>query len=92
VTSTAAHAVESGRKAFHRYDYRRCADQDARSPVRRPVVVVGAGPVGLAASIDLGLRGVPVVLIDTRLVLILANHIGDLDVLRQAIALAKGAT
>ena len=27
--------------------------------------------------------------LDTRLVLILANHIGDLDLLRQAIALAK---
>jgi hypothetical protein len=29
--------------------------------------------------------------LDTRLVLILANHIGDLDVLREAIALAKAA-
>jgi hypothetical protein len=28
--------------------------------------------------------------LDTRLVLILANHIGDLEVLREAIALAKG--
>ena len=28
--------------------------------------------------------------LDTRLVLILANHIGDIDVLREAIALAKG--
>ncbi len=28
--------------------------------------------------------------LDTRLVLILANHIGDLDVLTEAIALAKG--
>jgi hypothetical protein len=30
--------------------------------------------------------------LDTRLVLILANHVGDLDVLREAIALAKQAT
>jgi hypothetical protein len=30
--------------------------------------------------------------LDTRLALILANHIGDLDVLREAIALAKIAT
>jgi hypothetical protein len=30
--------------------------------------------------------------LDTRLVLILANHIGDLDVLREAIALAKQVT
>jgi Protein of unknown function (DUF2783) len=29
--------------------------------------------------------------LDTRLVLIFANHIGDLDVLREAIALAKGS-
>ena len=28
--------------------------------------------------------------LDARLVLILANHVGDLDVLRDAIALAKG--
>jgi len=28
--------------------------------------------------------------LDTKLVLILANHIGDLDVLREAIAMAKG--
>ncbi len=28
--------------------------------------------------------------LDARLVLILANHIGDLDVLEEAIALAKG--
>jgi Protein of unknown function (DUF2783) len=29
--------------------------------------------------------------LDSRLVLILANHVGDLDVLREAIALAKAA-
>jgi hypothetical protein len=28
--------------------------------------------------------------LDTKLVLILANHIGDIDVLREAIAFAKG--
>ena len=30
--------------------------------------------------------------LDTRLALILANHIGDLDVLNEAIALAQAAT
>ncbi|HEY9028262.1 MAG TPA: FAD-dependent monooxygenase [Burkholderiaceae bacterium] len=40
------------------------ADQRAAAPVRRPVVVVGAGPVGLALAIDLAQRGVPVVLLD----------------------------
>jgi 3-(3-hydroxy-phenyl)propionate hydroxylase len=52
------------RKAIHRYDYRRCRDQDSRAVVRHQVVVVGAGPVGLTVAIDLGLRGVPVVLLD----------------------------
>ena len=59
------------RKSVYTYGYRRAADQDARETVRRPVVVVGAGPVGLAASIDLGLRGIPVVLIDD------ADRIGE---------------
>ncbi|WP_218508513.1 FAD-dependent oxidoreductase [Variovorax sp. dw_308] len=46
------------------FDYVRHADQDAAMPVRRPVVVVGAGPVGLALAIDLAQRDVPVVLLD----------------------------
>src|SRR3954466_1810853 len=46
------------------YAYRRSPDQDARNPVRHPVIVVGAGPVGLTAAIDLALRGVAVVLLD----------------------------
>ncbi len=44
--------------------YRRSADQDASTPVRHAVVVVGAGPVGLSLAIDLAQRGVPVVLLD----------------------------
>jgi 3-(3-hydroxy-phenyl)propionate hydroxylase len=47
-----------------RFDYRRHVDQDAAEPARHPVVVVGAGPVGLALAIDLALRQVPVVLLD----------------------------
>jgi len=47
-----------------RFDYKRHADQDAASPGRHPVVVVGAGPVGLALAIDLAQRQVPVVLLD----------------------------
>jgi 3-(3-hydroxy-phenyl)propionate hydroxylase len=59
------------RKSVYRYDYRRSRDQDPGAVVRRPVVVVGAGPVGLAAAIDLALRGVPVVLLDD------ADRIGE---------------
>ena len=39
-------------------------DQHAAAPVRRPVAIVGAGPVGLALAIDLAQRGVPVVVLD----------------------------
>ena len=46
------------------YPYKRCADQDAAAPVRHPVVVVGAGPIGLAAAIDLAQHNVPVVVLD----------------------------
>jgi 3-(3-hydroxy-phenyl)propionate hydroxylase len=51
-------------KVIYRYAYRRSPDQDARPPARHPVVVVGAGPVGLSAAIDLALRGVDVVILD----------------------------
>ncbi len=46
------------------FDYMRHPDQDSARPVRRPVVVVGAGPVGLSLAIDLAQRHVPVVLLD----------------------------
>ena len=45
------------------YPYARCADQDTPA-AHRPVVVVGAGPVGLAVAIDLAQRGIPVVVLD----------------------------
>ena len=50
--------------AFRLYPYTRSPDQDATSPVRRTVVISGAGPVGLATALDLGQRGVPVVVLD----------------------------
>ncbi|MDJ0947961.1 MAG: FAD-dependent oxidoreductase [Alphaproteobacteria bacterium] len=46
------------------YPYEKSADQDAASPVRHPVVVIGAGPIGLAAAIDLAQQDVPVVVLD----------------------------
>jgi 3-(3-hydroxy-phenyl)propionate hydroxylase len=54
----------NGRKTLFQYAYRRSPDQDARAPARHPVVVVGAGPVGLTAARDLAAAGVPVVLLD----------------------------
>ncbi len=48
----------------HSFDYQRSADQDAAAPARHPVVVVGAGPVGLSLAIDLAQRGQPVLVLD----------------------------
>ena len=47
-----------------RFPYTRSPDQDAVPPARRPVVIVGAGPVGLSLAIDLAQRQVPVVVLD----------------------------
>ncbi len=47
-----------------RFAYRRHADQDAPGPVRHPVVIVGAGPVGLSLAIDLATRGIASVVLD----------------------------
>ena len=55
------------------FGYRRHADQDrtGAGAAEHPVVVVGAGLVGLSLAIDLGQRGLPVVLLDD------ADRIGD---------------
>ncbi|MDB5873536.1 MAG: monooxygenase, FAD-binding protein [Ramlibacter sp.] len=45
------------------FDYVRSADQQGE-PADHPVVVVGAGPVGLSLAIDLAQRGIRVVLLD----------------------------
>ena len=46
------------------YPYRRSPDQDRPAPARHPAIVVGAGPVGMAAAIDLALHDIPVVVLD----------------------------
>src|SRR6202051_365894 len=55
------------------FGYRRHADQDqiGANAAEYPVVVVGAGPVGLSLAIDLAQRGQPVVLLDD------ADRIGE---------------
>ncbi|MGL4231415.1 MAG: FAD-dependent oxidoreductase [Casimicrobium sp.] len=46
------------------FSYNRSADQDATTLARHAVVVVGAGPVGLALAIDLAQRGTKVIVLD----------------------------
>ncbi|PRD68497.1 FAD-dependent oxidoreductase [Malikia spinosa] len=46
------------------FAYQRSLDQDADRPVHHPVVIVGAGPVGLTLAIDLAQRGQRMLLLD----------------------------
>jgi 3-(3-hydroxy-phenyl)propionate hydroxylase len=49
------------------FEYQPCREQSAQGGAEQaayPVIVVGAGPVGLATAIDLAQQGVPVVLVD----------------------------
>ncbi|WP_037311301.1 FAD-dependent oxidoreductase [Ruegeria halocynthiae] len=46
------------------YAYERSPDQDTATPVRHKVIVIGAGPIGLAAAIDLAQQGIQVVVLD----------------------------
>ncbi|MGL4239924.1 MAG: FAD-dependent oxidoreductase [Beijerinckiaceae bacterium] len=59
------------RKTIFQYAYRRSTDQDSARPAHHPVVIIGAGPVGLALAVDLAQRGVASVLLDD------ADRIGE---------------
>ncbi len=45
------------------FHYKRSADQDAKIPNRHQVVIVGGGPTGLVAALDLAQREIPSVII-----------------------------
>ncbi len=49
---------------YPKFEFRRPPELDASRPGHYPVVVVGAGPVGLATAIDLAQQGQSVVLLD----------------------------
>jgi 3-(3-hydroxy-phenyl)propionate hydroxylase len=46
------------------FEYQPCREQQSGDGDTHPVIVVGAGPVGLATAIDLAQQDVPVVLVD----------------------------
>jgi 3-(3-hydroxy-phenyl)propionate hydroxylase len=48
------------------FQHRRSEDQGRAQPAHHPVVVVGAGPVGLVAALDLAGKGHPVVVLDRK--------------------------
>ncbi|MBZ9772397.1 FAD-dependent oxidoreductase [Mesorhizobium sp. CO1-1-8] len=50
--------------AHRLYPYQRSADQNTPRPVRHTVAVIGGGPVGMAAALDLALKGIEVVVLD----------------------------
>lgn len=45
------------------FHYKRSTDQDATTPIRHKVVIIGGGPTGLTAALDLASRGIRSVII-----------------------------
>ena len=49
---------------YPKYDYTKPSELDGVPGKRRPLVIVGAGPVGMTAALDARLHGIPVLLLD----------------------------
>ncbi|NML17838.1 FAD-dependent oxidoreductase [Azohydromonas caseinilytica] len=49
---------------YPKFEYRKPPELSGAAPRRYPVVIVGAGPVGMTAALDCRLHGIPVVVLD----------------------------
>ena len=49
---------------YPQFDYVQSEEQRTQTLKRHPVVIIGAGPIGLTAALDCAQRGIAVVLID----------------------------
>ncbi len=49
---------------YPEYAYRQSEEQRSGALKRHPVVIIGAGPIGLTQALDLAYRGVPTVILD----------------------------
>ena len=50
--------------SYPRFDYHQTDEQQTGTVRRHPVVIIGAGPVGLTQALDLARRGVPSIVLD----------------------------
>jgi len=58
-----AHVIQKT-YAYPEFDYVQSVEQREGTLKRHPVVIIGAGPIGLTAALDCAQRGIPVVLLD----------------------------
>jgi 3-(3-hydroxy-phenyl)propionate hydroxylase len=71
LTQMVAEMPNDTHKSLFQFSYRRAPEQSGGRASPHPVVIVGAGPVGMTLALDLAQRGVAVVLLDD------ADRIGE---------------
>lgn len=49
---------------YPEFDYKPAPEQASKEVVRKPAVVIGAGPIGLTMALDLAAHGIPVIVLD----------------------------
>lgn len=49
---------------YQKFEYKQSVEQTTQTVKRHPVVIIGAGPVGLTQALDLAHRGVSSIILD----------------------------